>query len=194
MATSCVECGMDFSFHYGFCELRSLQSYIQLSGRIRRNNEKEYEDAVLIAFTISDDKFSANPSFNNSKNVFKKIISSQKLSDLSITEAVSKAFEEECKISNNLSQEICKDDNQKNFETVSQKFRVIEEETITVAANQTLVEKLKTGVQVSAKEFQRGSVNIRKSVLKQLNLPDMDLPMLSESQYDEFLGYMKSLI
>ncbi|MHB8194424.1 MAG: DEAD/DEAH box helicase [Bellilinea sp.] len=194
VATSCVECGMDFSFRYGFCELRSLQSYIQLSGRIRRNSEKEYEDAVLAAFTIAEDNFTANPSFNDSKSVFGKMISSGRLSAVSVTEAVTEAFREECKMRGALSEEICKADRLHEFETVAQKFRVIDEETVTVVSSRVLVAKIQAGEQVSAKELQRGSVNLRKSVLVRLGLPDSELPMLSDLQYDAFLGYMKSLI
>lgn len=194
VATSCVECGMDFSFHYGFCELRSLQSYIQLSGRIRRNREKEYEDAKLVAFTITDDNFSANSGFENSKSVFKKMIDLKLNDNISITQAVTDAFQEEYKMNENLSEEICKADNSHEFETVAQKFRVIDEETITVVANPKLAEKIQAGKQVSAKELQRGSVNLRKSVFKRLGLSGSELPMLSSSQYDDFLGYMKSLI
>lgn len=194
VATSCVECGMDFSFRYGFCELRSLQSYIQLSGRIRRNSEKEYEDAVLVAFTIVEDNFTVNHGFNDSKSVFGKMIFSGRLSAVSVTEAVTEAFREECKISGALSEDICKADYLHKFETVAQKFRVIDEETVTVVASQALVAKIQAGEQASAKELQRGSVNLRKSILARLGLPDSELPMLSDLQYDAFLGYMKSLI
>lgn len=194
VATSCVECGMDFSFRYGFCELRSLQSYIQLSGRIRRNSEKEYEDAVLVAFTIAEDNFTVNPSFNDSKSVFGKMISSGRLSAVSVTKAVTEAFQEECKMRGELSEEICKADRLHKFETVAQKFRVIDEETVTVVASQALVAKIQAGEKVSAKELQRGSVNLCKRVLARLELPDSELPMLSDLQYDAFLGYMKSFI
>ena len=194
VATSCVECGMDFSFRYGFCELRSLQSYIQLSGRIRRNSEREYEDAVLVAFTITEDNFTVNSSFNDSKSIFRKMISSGRLPALSITEAVTEAFRQECKMRGALSEGICKADRLHEFETVAQKFRVIDEETVTVVASPTLITKIQAGEQVSAKELQRGSVNLRQSVLVRLGLPDSELPMLSDLQYDAFLGYMKSLI
>lgn len=194
VATSCVECGMDFSFHYGFCELRSLQSYIQLSGRIRRNNERVYEDAVLVTFTITEDNFTVNSSFNDSRNIFRKMIFSGRLSAVSITEAVTEAFRQECKIRGALSEEIYKADRLHDFETVAKKFRVIDEETVTVVASPTLVAKIQAGEQVSAQELQRGSVNLRKSVLARLGLPDSELSMLSDVQYDAFLGYMKSLI
>lgn len=194
VATSCVECGLDFSFRYGFCQLRALQSYIQLSGRVRRNCEKDYEDAALSAFTITEDNFNCNSIFQDSKSVFKKMISSGELSALSVTEAVTEAFRQECMMSGKLSEEICKADRQFKFKTVAQKFRVIDEETTTVVANPILAEKIQLCGKISPQEFQRGSVNIRKSVLDRLGLPDVELPTLSDSQYDAFLGYMKSLV
>jgi CRISPR-associated endonuclease/helicase Cas3 len=194
VATSCVECGLDFSFHYGFCQLRSLQSYVQLGGRIRRNCEKDYEDAALVAFTVTEDNFNCNPIFQDSKSVLKKMISSEEFYDLSVTEAVTEAFRQECMMSGKLSEEICKADRQLKFKTVAQKFRIINEKTTTVVANPMLAEKLQSGKRVSTQELQRGSVNIRKSVLDRLGLPDVELPTLSDTQYDAFLGYMKSLV
>lgn len=194
VATSCVECGLDFSFHYGFCQLRSLQSYVQLGGRVRRNSEKDYEDAALFAFTISEDNFNVNPIFRDSKSVFKKMISSENLLAMSVTEAVTEAFRQECIISGKLSDEICKADRLLKFKTTAQEFRIIEENTKTVVADSTLAERIQSGERVSAQELQRGSVNIRKSVLDRLCLTDVELPMLSSSQYDTFIGYMKSLV
>lgn len=185
---------MDFSFHYGFCQLRSLQSYVQLDGRIRRNCEKDYEDAVLVAFTVTEDNFNYNPIFQNSKNIFKKFISSEEFYGLSVTEAVTEAFRQEYMMTGKLSEEICKADRQLAFKTVAQKFCVIDEKMTAVVANPILAEKLQSGKKVSTQELQRGSVNIRKSVLDRLGLLDIELPILSNTQYDAFLGYMKSLV
>lgn len=192
VATSCVECGMDFSFHYGFCELRSLQSYLQLGGRIGRNHE--YDDSSLICFTVMADGFGFNPSFEISKNVFKKQIQSGQLSALTITNAVSESFDMECKEMGGLSDEICKHERKKAFVDVAEDFRVIPDNTITVIADPDLSEKLRTGAVVSARELQRSSVNLRKSVIKQLNIKESELPSLTAGQYDSFLGYMKSLL
>ncbi len=192
VATSCVECGMDFSFHYGFCELRSLQSYLQLGGRISRNNE--YDDGSLICFSITADGFGFNPAFEISRNVFKKQIQSNKLSRLTITNAVSESFDMECKEMGGLSYKICKYESRHAFVDVARNFRVIPDDTITVIADLGLAEKLRTGAFVSAQELQRDSVNIRKSLIKQLRINDSELPSLSEGQYDQFLGYMKTLL
>ncbi len=39
VATSCVEAGVDFSFHSGFRELSSLLSLVQAAGRVNRNGK-----------------------------------------------------------------------------------------------------------------------------------------------------------
>lgn len=192
VATSCVECGVDFSFHYGFCEMRSLQSYLQLGGRINRNSE--YNDGTLICFTITADGFGSNPSFDVPKNVFKKQIQSGSLSSLTITDAVSRSFRMECKEMGGLSDGICRSERRKAFVDVAKNFRVIPDDTVTIIADLDLSEKLRIGAFVSTRELQRGSVNIRRSIIKQLHLKESELPSLSVGQYDCFIGYMKGLL
>ena len=205
VATSCAECGMDFSFRNGFCELRSYQSFIQLGGRVSRKNE--YQGSMLNVFTITENKFSRNPEFDISQGIFVKMISEKTLQPLSDSQIVTKAFYEECKKCTLLSDDICKKDKGREFETVAERFHVIEEakisvkegysasrETITVVANQMLAQKIRSEEKISENEFQRGSVNLRYNVWKRLKLTENELPILAESQYDSFLGYMKSLV
>lgn len=192
VATSCVECGMNFSFRHGFCELRSLQSYLQLGGRVNRN--WEYTNSSLTCFTIMDDNFRAHSSFDISKNVFKKIIRSGEMESMDITEAVTKSFNMECKQTGDLSDSICKSEIIRDFDDVAKSFRVIKEDTITVVVEPEIIGKLHSGKYVSPREFQRGSVNLRKSILRELGIVEMELPFLGTSQYDEFLGYMKGVL
>lgn len=155
IATSCVECGMNFSFHYGFCELRSLQSYFQLAGRVSR--DYEWPDGMLTAFTITEDNFTANTEFEVAQGIFKKMISDKILQTVSDVQAVSHAFFEECKKGETLSADICKADKMRKFATVSMKFHVIEEETITVVASQKLAKKSVQGKQFQPENF-KGAV------------------------------------
>lgn len=194
VATSCVECGMNFSFHYGFCELRAVTSYIQLSGRVRRNSESSYSDARLEAFTVVDDKFSENPEFQDSATVFRTLSDGGILQDLSTTQAVTRAFCNENKLSSPLSETICKDERRMMFLTVADEFHVIDDDAVTVIASQHLAERLCSGETVSPRELQRGSVRIRRSMCKRLVLNDNELPILNQDQYDAFLGYMKNLV
>ena len=188
VATSCVECGMDFSFHFGFCELRSLPSYLQLGGRISRNGE--YSDGSLICFTITDNEFGNNPTFDISRSVFMKLIKSKRLTEVTITQAVSEGFDMECKELGGLPEVICKYDRVCAFVDVADSFRIIPNDTITVVADKDLAEKLRAGEIVTARELQRGSVNIRLPIIKKLSISNGELPVLLDEQYNDFLGYM----
>jgi len=83
-------------------------------------------------------------------------------------------------MSGQLSEELCKADRQHHFETVAQSFRVIDKETLTVAASPELVAKMKAEEKFSAQELQRGSFNLRRRVITRLGLSESELPMLSE--------------
>ena len=192
IATSCVECGMDFSFHYGFCEIRSLQSCWQLSGRVSRNGE--YDDGTLMCFTITDDGFVRNSAFDIPRGVFFKQIESGSLAVQAITAAVTEGFDMECKELGSLPEEICKLDKRCAFIDVAAKFRVIEDDTITVLADQSLAKRINRGEYVSPRELQRGSVNLRRYVAKILHVDMTELPTLSNDQYDDFLGYMRAFL
>lgn len=192
VATSCVECGMNFSFQNGFCELRSLSSYLQLGGRINRNNE--FQNASLIAFTIQESNFGNNPAFDIPRQVFNELIDSYQFSFLTTTQLVTQCFNNEWKKSGSLSDSICKMDRNLAFFDVATNFRVINEKTTTVVADPELANKIKNKIYVSATELQRGSINMRDSVIKKLGIVNSELPILSLLQYDSFLGYMKTLV
>ena len=93
-----------------------------------------------------------------------------------------------------MSDGICRSERQKAFADVAKDFRVIPDDTVTVIADLDLSERFRAGAFVSTRELQRGSVNIRRSLIKQLHLKESELPSLSAGQYDGFLGYMKSLL
>lgn len=190
--TSCVECGINFSFNYGFCELRSLQSAIQLSGRVNRGNEFKY--AELIVFRIIDDNFTVNQQFKNEIAVFERLIESEAINHSDVTNLVTMSFEEAYKMKEDNSEEIIKKEKRKAFEFVASNFKIINDDTITVAANQKLIKKIQKGDFVSVTEFQKGSVNVSKSKFKELKLTEIGIPFLTEQQYDNFLGYMKTLV
>lgn len=192
VATSCVECGMDLSFRHGFCELRSLQSYLQLAGRVNRN--REYKNSSLNCFTIIDDNFTINPCFETAQSVFKKLIEQGTLTSDTITNLISKAFAMECKQMGGISETISKADRRRDFADVAKQFKVIPEDTITVAVDPDIIKKLKSGVIITNQELQKGSVNMRYSLLGKLGvIIETELPYLTSDKYDDFLGYMKNI-
>ncbi len=195
VATSCIECGVDFSFRSGFCEKRSLSSYLQISGRINRNGE--YPDTALICFTMSDSKFTHNRSFAASQEIFDQFIASGELTLGTITESVTKEFNRLCKkIDMQYSDVLCKEAIE-SFEDVDHEFHIINESKVTVLADPYLAERMVKGEKVTWRELQRGSVRIYTTVLRRLPvqvLEEGELYMLPKNNYDSFLGYMKSLV
>jgi CRISPR-associated endonuclease/helicase Cas3 len=197
VATSCVECGLNFSFRTGFSELRSLQSSHQLSGRVGRNGE--YQDAYLYCFKVTDEAFNRNPLFDTPIGVFERLINQKLLANKTITEAVTLGFEMECKEFGGLPDEICKDERIHNFQSVADKFQIIDDNTVTVVADKYLIVRMENGVDVSSIEIVRKSVNIRKRWVSELKLTSFkrypELFKFSEAQYDsKFLGYMKAIM
>jgi len=125
-----------------------------------------------------------------------KQILSGYLTSHTITESVSHGFDMECKMKV-LSDNICKLDRRKYFEDVAKSFIVILDDTVTVIVDDELKSKLNSGLPVTNRELQRGSVNIRKTVLDKLKTEDIkdgELFFLADGQYDDFIGYMRGLI
>lgn len=194
VATSCVECGMDFSFRNGFCEMRSLSSYLQLGGRISRNGE--YRTAELVCFTLKGNHQSYNPAIQGSREALLKQINEGRLAGVSITDAMTENFRIEWSESgvDKDSEALCKYERRSCYPEVSENFRVVGDETTTVLVEPGLIERVSRGDMISSQELVRGSVNVRAKVLEKLTLEVIqELHILSPGQYDPFLGVMKNL-
>ena len=131
--------------------------------------------------------------------MFNRLIAQNLLADKTITEAVTLGFEMECKESRGLSGEICRDERIHNFQNVAEKFRIIDDNTVTAVADKDIIERMENGADVSSIEIVRNSVNIRKCWVNELKLPSFkrypELFKFSEAQYDsKFLGYMKAIM
>lgn len=198
VATSVVECGLDFSFHWGFAELRSLPALLQLIGRIGRNGE--YSDAKLFCFKIlRDDRVVENPMLRDSQLLLEDIIRTKKLAADDITKLVTDYYVNLQKLDTNdeksFACELTDMDDHYAFRSLAEKFRVIDEDTVTVVVNPEVKDKIQKGEEIKPAEIQRGSVSMRRSIYNRLQ-PDetFGIPMLRDDQYDQFLGYMKTLV
>ena len=78
VATSCVECGIDFSFRYGFREIAGLDNAHQCKGRI--NREGLYRDSFIQIFELEQqdednfnpfNPFTENPEFQIPAKIFR---------------------------------------------------------------------------------------------------------------------------
>lgn len=194
VATSCIECGVDFSFRSGFCEKRSLSSYLQISGRVNRNGE--YADTSLVCFTISDPGFTQNRIFNTSREVFDQFIKLGELGSQTITESVTKEFNELCK-KIDLPFALLHKECAEAFEDVNRGFHIIDDSKVTVLVDVNLSNRLERGENVNWRELQKNSVRMYMNVLNRLSgkaLEERELYVLPAGNYDSFLGYMKKII
>ena len=130
IATSCVECGVDFDFPKVYRELAPLPSIIQAAGRCNRNG-KSYSGDVII-FQIEKERV-FDPVMRTGIEITKNILDKNIL-DLESIENSEKYFKELFNINdadmdkkNILSEIKCL-----NFENVNDKFQIIEQNTISI--------------------------------------------------------------
>lgn len=159
ISTSCVECGVDFSFDFGFREDPSFNSALQSSGRVNRNFENEH--GTMYIFTITDENSGFTSNFK--LNVSKSITNSFKDKDIipeNCTKAANLEISRMKKESVNNIALLNKLDNLKDFPGMAQKYKIIDSETIPVIVNKEIVQKIKDNKKVSTSEIYANSVQI----------------------------------
>ena len=127
VATSCVEAGVDFSFHVGFREMASLLSLLQAAGRVNRNGK--YEKAQMWSFRMQDDRMlTRNKGVTMSASVLEEYFENgcEITPELSTT-AILDELERGASLKKAI-QELQDAENSCSFQTVNKKFRVIESE------------------------------------------------------------------
>ena len=190
VATSCVEAGVDFSFHTGFREISSLLSLLQAAGRVGRNGE--YPDAEIWSFRLQEQKWiTQNPALQDAQAVLEDYFDrGREISPRLCTGAIRRELERGVALSDAL----LSAENNKNFPEVCNVFRIIPENTVLAVANESLKQKLRYG-QADWKAIQRMGVSIREERAKKLRLPAL-LPGVYEwnLRYDSFLGVMAGVL
>ena len=176
--------GIEGLFQYGFCQLHSLASYLQLSSIIKQEQW---------VFTIAEDRFVTDAKDRVDIEDFKQRIKSQCLiSSEALTEAFvsssKKAYED--KIVKNL----LKAEQLRAFVDVEKQFKQEIPEQILVVVNAKIAEKLKLQQSVKLKELQPASVRVQRRLLKLYHWSDEEVILAEEGQYDSFLGLMKTMV
>ena len=194
VATSCVEAGVDLTFHTGLRERCSLNSLIQIGGRINRKGE--YQNAEVWDFQLRHDRLLVpHRAFETSARVLSELFAENQVNPESATEAMRREIRQTglCKIS----EEILKSERNLRFPDVAEKFKVIDSNTITVIVDEKLKERLKKHDKVSPEEIQKESVQIWANKEVKYDLQAIDgFPELRlwNLLYDDFLGYMAGVM
>ncbi len=190
VATSCVEAGVDFSFHTGFREMSSLLSLLQAAGRIGRNGE--YEDAAIWSFTMQDDPMlSRNPGTEDAENVLRSFFRRH----LPISpELCTRAIVSEINRSSEARKPLLQEERKRNYRCVGEEFKVIEGDGVLAVADEKLKQKLRFG-QADWKEIQRKSVSIRWNRVREYRLVELIEGVYDWNlRYDGFLGIMAGVL
>lgn len=193
VATSCVEAGVELSFHTGFRELSSLLSLLQAAGRINRHGLEE--DAEMWSFRLQDDPMlTKNPALNASAFVLERLL------------AKGVPIEpEQC--TNAIAAEIAYDDsesmrrktlwdweNEYAFRTVAKAFVVIDSDTVTVVPDEALADQIRLG-QADWRLLQKRGVSIPRKKAQRYALEEIRPDIFRwHLGYDGFLGYMAGIV
>ncbi len=197
VATSCVECGVDFSFRTAIRESCSVASLIQTSGRVNRNGDWTAADVWDVRLT--DPMFNEHPAFRDSRDVLKKMLGKNELVG-SASVAVTEALRRELILRDVRSKadELRRLEGVEDWADVGRLYRVIDSDTETVVVDPELVERVKARERVTWQELVRGSVQIwRKKVLDLGIRPldrDGDLFYWTGPYDPDFLGYMAGVL
>jgi len=195
-ATSCVEAGVDLSFRTGVREGASLASLLQLAGRINRNAEFASADVWTIALDANAPDVVANPAWTVSARVLSDLF--RKGIDISpslCTEAMKRELREGG-ISSEL-ETLKKAEDACAFKTVEKEFCVIQDDSVPTVVDKMLIERIERFEEVSWRDIQNGSVQIRQRLVEKLALEEScRYPgvFLWKYDYSPFLGYLEGVL
>lgn len=193
IATSCVEAGVDFSFRTGIRERASLNSLLQIAGRVNRGSEYESADVWDIQL-IHDSWLRPHPTFEHSSIVLGELFDERQVGVSSCTEALRR----EIRRSRLEKDDLLKAERNCNFPKVAELFRVINSPTtLTAVVDEALKENIESGQYVPSQELQSGSVQIYTSRAREWAVREFDhAPGLFawDLEYDPFLGFMAGVL
>lgn len=194
VATSCVEAGVNLSFHNGLRERCSLNSLIQVGGRV--NREGEYTDSKVWDFELEHDGFlKAHPAFEASGRILGELFRDENVGSEASTEAMRREVRQEGL--RDISDLIMKAERNLRFPTVAENFTVIDSNTVTVIVEQELIGSLERYERVDPDMLQRMSVQIWR--YKEVDYALRPVAGFRDLYswtllYDDFLGYMAGVL
>jgi CRISPR-associated helicase Cas3 len=158
IATSIVECGIDFSFDIGFREKCGMLSYLQFNGRINRNGKLKNAKSIMFDFSSSIKTNNGNGIYTINPQLIPGINVLNSLPKSKITpEYCSSAVELEIKANPPVNDFVMLE-KRKRFKEISKKFNVIDADTITIIVDKIIGEKMLNGEYVCYQDIIKNSV------------------------------------
>lgn len=194
VATSCVEAGVDLSFRSGFREAASLVSLLQTAGRINRSGSMGY--AEVWTFQLQDEpKDGPNLKRNAGLDLSAAVLMDYLRKGMTPSPALST-----CSIRDELHREahthmdLLEKEADLEFETVAEKFCVIDSQTVPVVVDKELAEDFRSR-RCSWQDLQRNSISLGVNRIKEFYVPEIAPGLfLWERPYSPFLGYMEGVL
>jgi len=194
VATSCVEAGVDLSFHTGLRERCSFNSLIQTGGRI--NREGKYKDSTVWDFKLRHNSLLINhKAFETSSRILGELIAEQMIRPDLATEAMRREIRSDGL--RQIGNEILSYERNLQFPQMAESFKVIDSETITVIVDENLKQKILKHEKIDFNEIQQLSVQIWFNKESKYDLQAIEgFPELRfwNLLYDDFLGYMAGVL
>ena len=192
VATSCVEAGVDFSFRTGVRERASLNSLLQIAGRVNRGSEYESADVWDIQL-VHDSWLRGHPTFEHSSVVLGELFDEGEVGVNFCTEALRR----EIRRARIKKDALLKAERALDFPTVEELFRIIDSSTLTAVVDEKLKDTIESGRRIPNQEVQNGSVQIYESRAREWAVREFEhVPGLFrwELGYDSFLGFMAGVL
>lgn len=190
VATSLVEAGVDLSFRTGLREAASLASALQLGGRVNRHNE--YDEADLWSVTLRPGAgIHPHRAMRVPAGVLAKLFQRDRVRPEACTEALKLEIAEQG--NSEKIETLFKHELTKKFPTVTEDFKVIASDTVTVLMPGSLLDAIREGARADWKALQSQCVQIWATRKLDFGLHPIEaVPGLFEwtLAYDDFIGYM----
>lgn len=169
VSTSIIECGVDISFDIGFREMGSLMSSIQLGGRVNRSSLNK--GSFIYDFEISgvfnrevDTLFTPHYNLYNSIQARRDLDTSFDNCTTAIEREIDSTRRDHQKIL-----DLRNNENMMNFRSVSEIFRVIDGDTVSVIFDKKMFDKLKSGVYIPSYLLNKDSISVYKNKIEEYN-------------------------
>ncbi len=197
VATSCVEAGVDLNFCSAFRETASVSSMIQIGGRVNRHGEGREGESSVWVFSLDDVRATQNPAMKIPARVLERFFERGDVGQSSASDLCTTALHAELNETPIDLRKIEESEKKKNYPEVSQLYKVIEDESVTVLVEPTL-SRFETGESLRSADIVRGSVRIRKNAAKKLSLRALygseELYAWTLAYDPAFLGYMDGVL